>query len=98
MSSDPTAVIKLADVSKAYPTWAGRGRRCAMCSRGASRSATAMGSAMVAARVTLWVGAGESVGLIGSNGAGKSTMLRVASGLTRPSEGSVTIPAARPRC
>ena len=43
--------------------------------------------------VTLSVGAGESVGLIGSNGAGKSTMLRVASGLTRPSEGSVTIPA-----
>jgi ABC-type polysaccharide/polyol phosphate transport system ATPase subunit len=37
--------------------------------------------------VTLSVRAGESVGVIGSNGAGKSTMLRVAAGIVTPSEG-----------
>ena len=34
---------------------------------------------------------GEVVGLIGHNGAGKSTMLKVISGILKPTEGSVTI-------
>ena len=34
---------------------------------------------------------GESVGLIGSNGAGKSTMLKILSRITRPSRGKVTL-------
>ena len=34
---------------------------------------------------------GEVVGLIGHNGAGKSTMLKVISGILRPSEGSVRV-------
>lgn len=34
---------------------------------------------------------GEVVGLIGHNGAGKSTMLKVISGILKPSEGSVTV-------
>lgn len=33
---------------------------------------------------------GEAVGIIGANGAGKSTFLRVAAGIIRPSEGVVT--------
>jgi len=33
--------------------------------------------------------AGEAVGLIGANGAGKTTMLRIAAGLVRPDKGSV---------
>ncbi len=41
-------------------------------------------------KVSLTVEAGEIVTLIGSNGAGKSTTLRVLSGLLRPSGGRVT--------
>lgn len=37
------------------------------------------------------VNRGEVVGLIGRNGAGKSTMLKVISGILKPSEGSVTV-------
>jgi branched-chain amino acid transport system ATP-binding protein len=40
--------------------------------------------------VTLTVNEGETVALIGSNGAGKSTALRTISGLLRPRQGSIT--------
>jgi branched-chain amino acid transport system ATP-binding protein len=40
--------------------------------------------------VSLGVGEGELVALIGSNGAGKSTTLRTISGLLRPSRGTIT--------
>jgi branched-chain amino acid transport system ATP-binding protein len=39
--------------------------------------------------VTLHVGAGEVVGLLGRNGVGKSTTLKTIMGLARPSEGEV---------
>ncbi len=41
--------------------------------------------------VSLTVGEGEIVALIGSNGAGKTTTLRTISGLVRPSQGSVLL-------
>ena len=41
--------------------------------------------------VTLQVGAGEMVALLGANGAGKSTTLRAISGLVRPSAGDITL-------
>lgn len=41
--------------------------------------------------VSFAVHKGEVVGLIGHNGAGKSTILKVISGILRPSEGSVTV-------
>ncbi|MEJ5298103.1 MAG: ABC transporter ATP-binding protein [Armatimonadota bacterium] len=41
--------------------------------------------------VTLEVGPSEIVTLIGSNGAGKSTILRTISGLQRPRSGSITL-------
>jgi branched-chain amino acid transport system ATP-binding protein len=40
-------------------------------------------------RVTLRVGAGEIVALVGSNGAGKTTTLRTISGLMRPRAGTI---------
>jgi branched-chain amino acid transport system ATP-binding protein len=40
--------------------------------------------------VSLAVGEGEAVGLLGANGAGKSTTLRAISGLVRPSAGHIT--------
>lgn len=41
--------------------------------------------------VTITVGRGEAVGLLGANGAGKSSTLRVISGLLRPTAGSVKL-------
>ena len=41
--------------------------------------------------VSFEVQRGEVVGLIGHNGAGKSTMLKVISGILKPTEGSVTV-------
>jgi branched-chain amino acid transport system ATP-binding protein len=45
--------------------------------------------------VSLTVQPGELVALIGSNGAGKSTMLRTISGLLRPRQGSITYEGQR---
>ena len=39
--------------------------------------------------LTLWVGPGEIVTLLGANGAGKSTTLRAVSGLVRPARGRI---------
>lgn len=47
------------------------------------------GSTQVLFGVTFEVEAGECVALVGTNGAGKSTALRVAAGLERPSAGAV---------
>ena len=40
--------------------------------------------------VSFTVKKGETLGLIGRNGAGKSTMLKVISGILKPTEGRVT--------
>jgi ABC-2 type transport system ATP-binding protein len=55
----------------------------------------AFGAHRVLNQVWLQVRGGEAVGLIGSNGAGKTTMLRVAAGLVRPDSGCVRWPDAR---
>ncbi len=44
--------------------------------------------------VSLTVGAGELIALIGSNGAGKTTTLRTISGLLRPSAGAIVFEGA----
>ncbi len=44
--------------------------------------------------VSLHIGAGEAVGLLGANGAGKTTVARVASGLVTPTEGAVSVGGA----
>lgn len=49
------------------------------------------GASPVLRDVTIRVPDGQVIGLIGPNGAGKTTTLRVASGLLRPSRGSLSI-------
>ena len=41
--------------------------------------------------ITATIRDGSVFGLIGTNGAGKSTFLRMASGILKPDEGSITI-------
>jgi branched-chain amino acid transport system ATP-binding protein len=50
----------------------------------------AYGSVPAISNVAIEVGAGEAVGLLGANGAGKSTTLRAISGLVKLSAGKVT--------
>jgi branched-chain amino acid transport system ATP-binding protein len=49
------------------------------------------GSVPAVRDVDIVVGAGEAVGLLGANGAGKSTTLRVISGLVRRTAGTITV-------
>jgi branched-chain amino acid transport system ATP-binding protein len=48
------------------------------------------GSVPAVSNVSISVGEGEAVGLLGANGAGKSTTLRAISGLVRLTSGSIT--------
>src|ERR1700749_3456151 len=54
----------------------------------------AYGSGPGLARVSITIGAGEAVGLLGANGAGKSTTLRAISGLVRLTSGAITFDGA----
>ena len=49
------------------------------------------GRRAVLAGVSLAVGAGEMVALVGETGAGKTTLLRICAGLLSPDEGRVTV-------
>jgi branched-chain amino acid transport system ATP-binding protein len=59
--------------------------------KGASAS---YGSVPAISNVSIAIGEGEAVGLLGANGAGKSTTLRAISGLVKLSSGSVTFAGA----
>lgn len=53
------------------------------------------GDAQALSRVSLTVGQGEIVALVGANGAGKTTALRTISGLLRPRAGAVSFEGRR---
>ena len=51
------------------------------------------GSVPAITNVSITIGEGEAVGLLGANGAGKSTTLRAISGLVKLSAGQSPLPA-----
>lgn len=59
-----------------------------ICAQGVSKS---FGGSMALDSVTAEIKTGSIYGLIGSNGAGKSTFLRILAGILRPDSGIVTI-------
>jgi len=86
-SSSPAAVV-LRDVTKHYRS--GRSRTNARLALPGARFDVVDGDIVALDAVSLRVAPGESVGVIGSNGAGKSTMLKAIAGVVRPTSGSVT--------
>jgi branched-chain amino acid transport system ATP-binding protein len=54
----------------------------------------AYGNVVALAGVSLKVGTGEIIALIGANGAGKSTLMKAVMGLVRPGEGSISFDGA----
>jgi lipopolysaccharide transport system ATP-binding protein len=80
MDVGDTAVVELDHVSKRYAIGPRGGL---LGSRHARQELWAVQD------LSLRLGAGESVGLIGHNGAGKTTVLRLLAGITRPTRGRV---------
>lgn len=59
-----------------------------------SNVSASYGSVMAVTDISIAVGEGEAVGLLGANGAGKSTTLRAISGLVRLRSGTITFDGA----
>ena len=71
----------------AIPVWCGRILASSLVISGLSAGYDAV---RVLDDVSLSVGAGETVTLLGTNGNGKSTLLKCVMGIVRPSSGSIT--------
>ena len=85
-------MLEFHGVWKAYPDWSGGPRTLrAIAARRAPvlRTRRDQDVRWALRDVSVRVPAGQSLGLIGHNGAGKSTFLRLASGLGRPSRGVI---------
>ena len=90
MASAPAALVRLAGVTKEYPKLATGGDRArtlaALLFRmGSIPHFTALDD------VSLEVRRGESLGIIGENGAGKATLLKIVAGVVRPTRGAVSV-------
>ena len=60
------------------------------------RASLALGTTLVLADVSLGVGAGDRIGVVGRNGGGKTTLLRVLAGRRRPTTAGSPTSAASP--
>ncbi|WP_210527603.1 sugar ABC transporter ATP-binding protein [Rubellimicrobium arenae] len=69
----------------------GQGRRAVPPLLAVSGLAKAYGGARALSRASLEIGPGEVHGLVGANGAGKSTFIKCLAGLTRPDSGTIEI-------
>ena len=85
--NDP--VISLRDVGKRYLKYQDRKRALSTVLRLQRR--TSRSDFWAVRDVSFEIGEGESVGFLGRNGAGKSTMLQMLAGVTAPSVGTVRV-------
>ena len=85
--NDP--VISLRDVGKRYLKYQDRKRALSTMVRLQRR--TSRSDFWAVRDVSFEIGEGESVGFLGRNGAGKSTMLQMLAGVTAPSVGTVRV-------
>jgi lipopolysaccharide transport system ATP-binding protein len=81
-------------VWKSYPRWTGAGARTSrtILTRRLPEVLRRREQRWALQDVTMRVGQGRMMGIIGANGAGKSTMLRLASGLGRATRGAIVVP------
>src|SRR5262245_48763738 len=82
------AALVVENVGKAYVKYRSELQRFA---RWFGVSVTPLAEQWAVRHVSFRVGRGESVGIIGQNGAGKSTILKMVTGTTRPTEGTITV-------
>jgi lipopolysaccharide transport system ATP-binding protein len=85
--------LRFDGVWKSYPRWTPGARTLrAVVSRRLPLLVRAQEELWALQDVSFELAAGESLGLVGRNGAGKSTALRLASGIGQPTRGRVLVP------
>ncbi|MEY2515420.1 MAG: lipopolysaccharide transport system ATP-binding protein [bacterium] len=93
MTAPATPRLRFERVWKSYPRWTPGDRTLrGVFSRRLPLLVRSAEQLWALRDVSLELGAGEAAGLIGHNGAGKSTVLRLASGIGRPTRGEALVP------
>jgi ABC-type polysaccharide/polyol phosphate transport system ATPase subunit len=88
------AAIELTDVSKVYRRYGGRQfatLKSALLQRSLMRDLQPSETFQALRGVSFRVPKGSTFGVIGRNGSGKSTALKLVAGITKPTEGTVTV-------
>ncbi len=89
-----TSAIELIDVSKVYRRYTGRQfatLKSALLKRSVLRDLRPNEAFVALKNVSFRAATGATVGVIGRNGSGKSTALKVVAGITKPTTGSVRV-------
>jgi len=81
------ATVCASEITKLYPRFLRRRDRAVALLTGRSSS----GTLVAVDRVSFEVNAGEALGIIGENGSGKSSLLRLVAGITRPDRGRLSV-------
>jgi ABC-type polysaccharide/polyol phosphate transport system ATPase subunit len=89
-----TSAIELTNVSKVYRRYAGRQfatLKSALLKRSLLRDLQPNEALLALKDVSFKVAKGSTTGLIGRNGSGKSTALKLVAGITKPTSGTVSV-------